>query len=293
IDLNENDGGYITGITPEPIYGAIHVFKYRQLHKLVPTGDVTAPYFPYVVSSAVGCICDKSISMATDDRGLPALYFAAENGPWRLSQYGLEYCGFDLKDLWETVNLNASKLVCFGEYFPEKQQYWLWVATGTANEPNLAFVLDTRHAKSTGDRGVRGGWSVYDGRVAAARCAALFSNTLGATMSKDLKLYVGENGANNKILKTDTTDEDDAGTFFRGWWLSKPFRAADGMFFKAFDPVLEAQSQDHTVISIEMVRDYDKERRQQFQPLETCDQVHRVIRKFDGLALAGCTVLQL
>jgi hypothetical protein len=290
LDLNENDGGYITGISL-PIYGAIYVFKRRQIYKLVPTGDFDEPYRPYLVSASVGCIAHKSIRIGTDDYGQPAVYFAAEDGPWRLSANGLEYCGWDNKDLWETVNLDATQIVCFAEYFPDLRQVWFWVATGSANAPNLILMLDTRNMRKT-DKGLQGGWSVYDGRIASSRCAVMFSETIGATMSKGLALYIAETTA-NKILKTNTSDLTDDGTAFRGYLVSKPFKAAAGMFFAVKDPQLEAESTDTSVVMVRLRRDYDIEKREMFTPLESCDQVARVIRKFDGLSQAHCQVMQL
>jgi hypothetical protein len=44
----------------------------------------------------------------------------------------------------------------------------------------------------------------------------MFANTLGATMSRDLKPYIGQNGGNGRLWKCDTADLDDAGTAFQG-----------------------------------------------------------------------------
>lgn len=290
IDLNENDGGYVTGISL-PIYGAIYVFKRRQIYKLVPTGDFDAPYRPYLVSASVGCIAHRSIRIGTDDNGQPAVYFAAEDGPWRLSANGLEYVGWDNKDLWATVNLDATGQVCFAEYHGDLRQYWLWITTSGANDPNLVLMLDTRNLRRT-EKGLQGGWSVYDGRISTSKAAAMFSTTVGATMSKPLSMYIAEQ-TNNKILKTGTTDLDDDGTDFRGYLITKAFKASPGSFFAVTDPQLEAESSDRSVIMCRLIRDYELEKRFAFTPLESCDQVTRVIRKYDGLSLAHNQVIQI
>jgi len=68
-----------------------------------------------------------------------------------------------------------------------------------------------------GARGVRDGWSKHTGASASARCSVMFSNTIGATMSRDLKPYIGQHGGNGRLWKLDTTASDDAGTAFQAY----------------------------------------------------------------------------
>jgi len=53
LDVNPNDGGIVTALSL-PLQGNIYVFKQRQIYKLTPTGDVTAPYLS---GWHYGCCC--------------------------------------------------------------------------------------------------------------------------------------------------------------------------------------------------------------------------------------------
>ena len=79
VDLNENDGGFITGLGG-PIDGAVWAFKYRQIWKLVPTSDVSTPYLAKKRTTGIGCIEHRTIALAEDETGQPALYFMSHKG---------------------------------------------------------------------------------------------------------------------------------------------------------------------------------------------------------------------
>jgi hypothetical protein len=216
VDLNENDGGFITGLGG-PFDGAPWAFKYRQIWKLVPTGDVDTPYIPRKRTDGIGCIQHKSIVVAEDEQGRPALYFMSHRGPYRVGQYGLQYLGRDNEDIWHgSMNLAATTTTGFTLWHVDKRQVWFYIATGSANTPDVKMCFDVRLGSTDEKNQVRGGWSKHTGDSCEARCGVMFSNTLGATMSRDLKPYIGQNAGNGRLWKCDTTDQDDAGTAFQG-----------------------------------------------------------------------------
>ena len=214
IDLDENDGGFITGLGG-PIDGAIWAFKYRQIWQLVPTGESTAPYDPNPETKALGCIRHQTIVLAEDEHGEPSLYFLSHKGPYRIGRRGLQKMRDDVLDIWITVNLDATTVVGFGVYYADYNQVWFWVPVSSANTPNRILVFDTTKGRTDDTGDVRGGWSVYNGDLANARCATMFANTLAASMSRDLKPYVGF-GTGSVILKGGT-GTDDAGTTFQAY----------------------------------------------------------------------------
>jgi hypothetical protein len=226
IDINENDGGFITGLAG-PLQGSIYVFKYRQIWKLVPTGQLASPYRTFQISPRVGAINQKSILDAQDYLGNPAIYFLSQRGPCRVGVEGLEYLGRDVEDIWRTVNIGATGVVGFGIYHPDKNQVWWWVATGSSNSPDTLIVFDIMQGKAADGERVRGGWSKFTGEIAEARCAVMFSNTLGATMSRDLKPYIGSSDSTALMLKADTTDQTDNGTAFQAYIRSRPYTPAE------------------------------------------------------------------
>lgn len=254
-DFNENDGDVITGLGG-PMQGFVYVFKYRQVWQMVPTGRSTAPYRVLNLTKSVGAIRHQSIVLAEDHNGNPALYFLSHKGPYRLGQNGLEYLGQDIKDLWQTVNLAATTVTCHGVHHADKHQIWWWVATGSNNEPDTKLVLDTELLQWKED-GTRGGWSKHTGNSASARCSAMFSNTLGATMSRDLKPYIGQHGAVNRVWKCDTSDTSDAGTNFQAYIETAP-KPLGGLSsnVRVDEPMLLAEAQSGTTLTVTMISDF-------------------------------------
>lgn len=254
IDLDENDGGFITGMGG-PLQGVPWVFKYRQVWKLVPTGEVTAPYLPRSVSKSIGCIRHQSIVMAEDEMGNPAIYFLSHRGPYRAGPRGLEYLGRDIENLWATVNLGATNVSCHAVYHADKHQVWFWLATNSANDPNRIAVFDVQQGEPDQNGAIRNGWSIYDGDLAAARCSTMFANTLGATMSRDLKPYTGKSSG-TVILKGDTSDTDDAGTAFQAY-VDLPTRHFAGLTKKfGIDQGIVLGSAGSHTLRLTLTRDY-------------------------------------
>jgi hypothetical protein len=79
----------------------------------------------------------------------------------------------------------------------------MWIATGSSNDPDVKLVFDVLLGRVVGADRVRGGWYKHTGSQAAARCSTMMSNTLGATMSSDLKPYIGRSSG-TVIWKCDT-----------------------------------------------------------------------------------------
>ena len=217
VDLDENDGGVITGIGG-PLDGRPLVFKRNQVWRLVPTGLDNPVYQPRPIfkGSGIGCIGHKTIVNAEDEAGAPAVYWLSDTGPYRIGPNGPQALVDDVQDTWDGLNLAASVVVAHGVYHAALRQVWWWIATGNSNDPDTKLVYHVREGQPTADGRVRGGWTLHDGVSAAARCSTMMSNTLGATMSRDLKPYVGASSGTT-ILKCDTADADDAGTPFQAY----------------------------------------------------------------------------
>jgi hypothetical protein len=262
IDLNANDGGAITGLSPS-MQGALYAFKLRQIYKLTPTGDPDTPYLPYKISDTVGCIDNRTIKLGEDQAGNPCLYFASLAGPYRLGVSGLEYIGRDVEDIWDDVQIDLS-FCCHAVYYPNKKQYWLWVTVdGTTGHqfPEMILVFNVLSGTPT-DQGIRGGWATYDGPMSRARCAVLFANsTTSGIMSKLLKPYLGLWDVNDAILKGDdeTVDADNS-TLYQAYLFTRAYQpAGKGIKFNVLNPVLQAKSQPGVSVSIGMTKDYGVE----------------------------------
>lgn len=211
----------ITGLGG-PINGAVVVFAYRRIWVLTPTGVVEAPYRRHGLGSGIGCIDQRSVVLAEDEHGNPALYFWSHRGPYRLGRQGLQYIGMDIEDLTATINLAATNGPCHAVYHADKHQVWFWFATGSNNDPDTKVVFDTQIGRTEQGNAVRRGWARHNGLAAAARCSVMFSNTVGAAMSRDLKPYISQQGAANRVWKCDT-GTDDAGTAFQAYVDTKEY----------------------------------------------------------------------
>lgn len=290
IDLDENDGGFITGIGGT-LDGYPFVFKYSQIWRLVPTSDVTAPYLPRAVQkgSQVGAVSHKSIVMAEDNAGRPALYFWSEQGCYRLGAEGLQYCGRDNEDL--IVNLGASNVVVFGVYFRKYRQVWYWVATGSSNDPDTLLIFDTRKGRADEHGNVRGGWSKFTGDLAAARCAVMFANTLGASMSRDVKPYLGQLGG-TRLYKADT-GTDDNGTLFQAY-VDLPERHPAGIDHNVVikNPYVLASASSQT-LQVTMTADYGaKAARTDSESFTPVGSETRLRKRFEGVEVADAGSVQ-
>ena len=217
VDVDENDGGVITGFGG-PLDGRPLVFKRNQVWRLVPTGLDNPVYQPRAIfkGSGIGCIRHQTIVNAEDETGAPAVYWMSDTGPYRLGQNGPQCLVDDIQDIWDTVNLGATSVVAHGVYYPALRQIWWWVALNANNDPSFKLVYDIREGRVGDDGRVHGGWTTHDGVSAGARCSVVMSNTLGASMSLDVKPYVGLS-TGTSILKCDTSATSDAGTAFQAY----------------------------------------------------------------------------
>lgn len=220
----------ITGLS-KPIQGAFFAFSYDSQWKFVATGDVISPYQRFRVAGGQGCISHKSIVVASDDAGYPATYWLSSRGIERSGRSGNQYCGFDVADIFTgtpaaaaRINLDATTLP-FAINHKDIHQIWWYVAVDASNTPNLRIVFDTALGKVIDvfrQGAVRGGWSIHDGEATKAYCGTMLSNSIGASMSRLLKPYIGYSGA-TQMWKCDTSDQDDNGTPFQAYVESRPF----------------------------------------------------------------------
>lgn len=189
LDLDRQDGGGITG--GGILSGTIYVFKLSHIYRLRRTGDVDLPYQAIPITKSLGAISHKAIVVGEDETGRECLYFLSRRGPYRLTVDGLEYLGRDIEGIWDTLNYSAITQP-FGVWHLEKRQVQWWIATGAAVAPTHKLVFHARHARRDDSGNVRGGWAVHTGGAADGNAAVMFANTLGATMSLDLKPYLAQ-----------------------------------------------------------------------------------------------------
>jgi hypothetical protein len=194
LDLDRSDGGGITG--GAILAGVIYVFKLSQIYRLDRTGDVDRPYRPVPITKTLGAVSHKSLVVGEDDAGAPCLYFMSRRGPYRITSDGIiEYLGRDIETLIGTISFLTSLTPVFGVWHGTKRQVHWWLTTAAAGPgawPNRKLVFHARHGHRTESREVHGGMAVHLDGAAECSAAVMFANTLGATMSLDLKPYCAQ-----------------------------------------------------------------------------------------------------
>lgn len=201
--------------------GSFFVFSWGAQWKYVATDDATDPYTKFRVTNGRGCIHHKSIVTAHDADGHPSIYWASQDGPMRATKDGQQFIGEDVVDLWATINLDAT-IPCHSVAIPYLKQVWMYIATGTSLYPNKKIVFDTRLGRVTEADGVRFGWSLHTGESAKAYCSCLFSDSIGATMGRKLKPFIGYTES-TALWKCDTSALNDAGNQFQAYIDSRSY----------------------------------------------------------------------
>lgn len=288
VDLDENDSGVAMGIIG-PVFGNFYAFKDRQFWELTPTGQTATPYRQTALSKDIGLVAPKAAARGEDASGNTALYWMSHAGVYRYGVNGLEYIGRPIEDLilgpTATINLGATKQVAHTQYHAPKRQVWFWHATGSSNDPDTLSIYDVVHS----------GWSRFTGTIAAARCSTLFSNTVGASMSRDLKPYVGLSGTNNKVLKCDSdSSTDDAGVAFQSYVTLKPLEAGGpGFRGEVKDALLLAKAASGVMITANVIPDFDATLAKTSTALLTATGSEtRVNRRLEDSRIANCAFIQ-
>lgn len=292
VDLNENDGGGVTALMG-PLNGMPLAAKYRALYLLRPTGDSLAPYQPRKISDWVGCVAGKAWCNGYDEVGAPAIYFYSTHGPYRYSERGgLQYLGRDCEDIWTTVNLSGTDAVAWCLYAADLHQVWFHVATDGANQASTRMVFDVLLGKPTEKGDVRGGWAKHTG--VASICGCMFANTLGATMSLDLKPYTGTRTSNKFLLKYNTSDKDDAGTAYQSLLTTRPILpdGALGYNYKVEEANLLGKVNATDTITVTAVRDFGAESRAGTTGLAAVGSETRTQRRVENTDFEGGGVFQ-
>lgn len=284
-DIDEGTGGDGTGFAG-PIYGAVYVFKYSQIRKVLPTGGSNPVFDVIEVSLTRGAVEQECISVGEDAEGRPAIFFLdSQVGPMIVGPVPPTIIGEGVRDQWDVVNLAATTKLGWVKDYPAKGQVWFAWATGSNNDPNILAI----YTKKTG------GWQVWDtgGKLRTGRAVVLFARTPGATMSRDKVIYVADSGANNKLLRADTTDTDDDGTTFQAIVKTKPYAWNNGKPMRTTTPWVVAKAASGVTLTITADLDMGRDTQTATISLTADGTEARVYRRVEGLDFAGATFVQL
>jgi len=277
-----------------PLLGSMYLFGYRKTWKLVPTGEASAAYQRITIRTDIGCIRHKTIVMGEDEQGRPALYWLSHVGPYRAGVSGVQYIGRDMEDRWVLVNLEATGVVAHGLFVPDRHQVWWFVASGSSqNNPNELWIFDCRLGRVVEINRVttmRYGWSRADGVATEARCSVLFADTLGASMSRDVKPYVGRVGTGISaptLWKLDTGTQD-VSTNYQAYLITKTFLMGGGQYNLSLrhDALLLAETSSGVTITLTLTRDWGLETTTATALLTAAASETRALLKFEGAQIS-------
>lgn len=299
VDLDAGNGGGLTGLVG-PINGIIYAFKFRQIYKLLRTNNRQQAYIAVPISKDKGAL-EGSIVEGVDESGAPCVYFwDPQLGPHRVGQYGVQYCGLDVKPLARTVNTNG--LVFDAFYNPALSQVQWRMPTNAATLPDLEFVFNCKYGRS-GQDGVRGGWSIYNGPHASAVASCLFSqvNPFSGGLASDNALvpYLGMRTNSPQVVVADSGN-DDAGTAYQAYVTSKPIIAGRSVLQKTgvMSAAVVAKPAAGVSVQLTLIRDFGIESKSFAAALtataaETAGGATRVIRSLDDAKLSELKALQV
>lgn len=285
IGLDENDSGIPAGLIG-PITGSFLAYKSRQTFLLTPTSNTTAPYRVDALSKSVGLVYHAAVDRGEDESGNAAAYWMSHRGPYTWGLRGVQYIGQGIEDLilgpTSTINLGATHVVAWTRFFPDKRQVWFAFATGASNDPDTLCIYDVRNK----------GWSRFTGGMAAARCCVMFSNTVGASMSRDLKPWIGQTGGAATLWKCDT-GTDDAGSPFQAYVITKAAEpGGPGFNGRVGDAMLLAKAATGVTITDTVTADFGLQTKQGTALLTAAAAETRVSVPLGDSAFAGCQFVQ-
>ena len=224
LDLDKTEGGALSGLA-SPVLGSIWVFKFSHIYKLVRTGQRTRAYEPICVTKKRGAL-HGSVVEGVDAMGRSCVYFLDPAvGPCQIGgPNGSQRCGADIWATWQSLNIDATKVVCTSVFYPDTRQVHWWIATGVSNVPDVHVVLQTDAMEQTRD-GLRKGYALWTGPSAGALCACLFSDNVndGAARSLTLRPVIGLEATGAAAVLRMDTGTDDNGTAYSARVLTKHY----------------------------------------------------------------------
>jgi hypothetical protein len=228
------------------------VFKERQVWRLVPTGDDTAPYAPRVISKAVGCLNQRTVAIGEDGTGNPAAYFASADGPYRFGPNGLQNLTHDVSDYWNTLNVGND----FGVFYQRRRQYWLYIKpSGQTNAIRLRFHTRLGVATVTGE--VVGGW-VRDSITHAESAVGVISVAhSGLFNSPDLYERPHVLDEDGNVIAADT-DTQDVGVSYESYvWTAPMAPGGLAVRVRTGSPVIVGVSPTSSSLAVRQYTNYD------------------------------------
>jgi hypothetical protein len=308
-DLDGIEGGALTGLA-QGSTGYVFAFKRLRIYKLIRTGTLIGAYDTNTQTRARGAL-PGSVIQAVDQTGQTALYFLDPAvGPCRLGVESIEWCGYDIQELWKRVEVDAT-IPCHGVYHADKQQVHWWVALDGSNYPNAKIILHCNRSVRT-DAGVRKGWVTVPigNRISSAHCSIMFASNSESADPRSVRQvpYIGKeewtvNGGLIRDLwqrcevgNTDAFTTGDTVAYYHGVIKTKPYTAG-GLFnkFGLMTGAVVAEASPEAIVTVRALKNFNADLSDEadisLTPSDAAETT--VIRELEDLGLAEITALEI
>jgi hypothetical protein len=297
IDIVRNGGSEDRGLMG-PLNGQIFPANSRGIACLTPTGDATVPYRRRTLSKTLGLVNNQSWFVGEDETGELCIYFLDPvRGPYRYGRGGMQWCGYDVFDLWNTINLEATGIVSHGVFDPEYKMCLWAISTGASNDPDKIIAFRVQEGRpirdANGTIGVRNGWARWDVSTSSDRCSVLFANAFGAAMSRKMKPYFG--GASVLSRLNDNSATQLNGVSYQAYATSRAFDLEPFTKVKAIENGKGFLLADAAAVTLTQTlnKNYGMESRSATASLATGGSETVVLVRFEATALQGAFTFQV
>lgn len=293
VSLDNSVGGPITGLIMSTI-GTGYVFKWDHIYKVNRTGDVNRAYDIFAISESQGAI-PGSVVRGLDESGNSCIYFLDPSvGPSRIGGGGIQKI-VGLRKTWARVNLQASKIVSRGVYYPYKQQVHWWIAVDGADVPNFKIVVQVSELTPMDSFSVGRGLSIATGRITEATAVGVLTEvvTISGTNYISERPFVGMTSPD--YLQRCDTESTDAGVAYTATLRTRPYMQAGllGRWGVMAATLLAAANASLSLV-IKLIRDFGVENSASLTTTLTATGSELiVIKDFDNLLMSGARSIQV
>jgi hypothetical protein len=310
IDLDGFEGGEITALS-RAVNGYLYAFKFSHIYKVTRTGIRTNAYSAIALTKSRGAL-PGSLVEAVDENGNPAQYFLDPKvGPMRIGSNGLEWCGSDIINTWQSVNQSAL-VPAHGVFYQAKNQVHFWIAVNGSDYPNMKIIVHCDELSTSQRDGAKRGWVTVPvgDRIASAHCSTAFSDNIDSTDVRGQVIvpFIGKeqwsvSGSTIKDLvqrcdsgNTDAFTTGDTDAYYYARVRTKPFAYA-GLLnkFGVMAGILMCETNEGAAnnIYVRAIRDFEAE--DLLLPVSVTDDRTEdiVIKPLDNLNMAEIRAIQL